>query len=128
MINLNKYYLRIENDKFGFVVEGIHEIDETTDYAVTQEEYNKFFELQSEGKQFRVKADATGTSLFDLIEEYIPEPLPPSPPSETELLKQRIELLENENADLLLDSVNKDIRLEQNENDIADLLLVVGGM
>ncbi|MBC5626172.1 hypothetical protein H8S10_11960 [Clostridium sp. NSJ-49] len=125
---MNKYYLRIENDKFGFVVEGIHEIDETTDYAVTQEEYNKFFELQSEGKQFRVKADATGVTLFDLIEEYTPKPLPPAPPSEAELLKQRIELLENENADLLLDSVNKDIRLEQNENDIADLLLVVGGM
>ena len=128
MINLNKYYLRIENDKFGFVVEGIHEIDESIDYAITQEEYDNFFDLQSQGKQFRVKKVVTGTSLFDLIEEYIPEPLPPASPSETELLKQRIELLENENADLLLDSVNKDMRIEQNETDIADLLLVVGGM
>lgn len=125
---MDKYYLRIQEQKFGFIVEGIHDIDETIDHKVSNEDYDMFFELQSEGKQFRVKADATGTSLFDLIEEYIPEPLPPSPPSETELLKQRIELLENENADLLLDSVNKDIRLEQNENDIADLLLVVGGM
>lgn len=123
----NKYYVRIQEDKFGFVVDGIHEIDEVIDHAITQEEYDKFFELQSEGKQFRVKSTTTGETLFDLIEEYTPEPLPPAP-SETELLKQRIELLENENADLLLDSVNKDIRLEQNENDIADLLLVVGGM
>ena len=60
-----------------------------------------------------------------MIDPYIPTP---NQPSETELLKQRIELLENENADLLLDSVNKDMRIEQNETDIADLLLVVGGM
>lgn len=68
----NKYYIRIQENTFGFVVEGIHKIDETTDHAIAQEEYNKFFELQSEGKQFRVKEVPTGTSLFDLIEEYIP--------------------------------------------------------
>lgn len=41
---------------------------------------------------------------------------------------ERMELLESENADLLLDSVKKDIRIEQNELDIADLLLAIGGM
>lgn len=86
----NKYYVRIQEDKFGFVVEGIHEIDESIDHAVTQEDYDRFFELQGEGKQFRVKEVATGTSLFDLVEEYITEPLPPSPPSELELLQEEI--------------------------------------
>lgn len=52
----------------------------------------------------------------------------PPEPTEIDRLKEKIELLENENADLLLDSVNKDIRIEQTETDIADLLLVVGGM
>ena len=123
-----KYYIRIYNDTFSFVVDDIHTITPTTDYEITPEDYDKFFELQSEGKQFRVKSITTGESLFDLIEEYTPEPLPPAQPSEIELLKQRIELLENENADLLLDSVSKDMRIEQNETDMSDLLLVVGGM
>lgn len=69
-----QYYLRIEGDIFTFVVESIHPIKET-DIKLTQEEYNKFFELQSEGKQFRLKDIATGITLFDFIEEYIPEPI-----------------------------------------------------
>ena len=62
------------------------------------------------------------------IRQFKEEMSKPPEPTEIDRLKERIELLENENADLLLDSVNKDIRLEQNENDIADVLLVIGGM
>ena len=68
----NKYYLRIENDNFGFVVDDIHQIRET-DILITNEDYDKFFELQSLGKQFKLKEVPTGLSLFDYIEEYIPE-------------------------------------------------------
>lgn len=70
----NKYYFRIENDSFGFVVDGIHEILDT-DIEITDEDYNRFFELQSQGKQFKIKENPTGTGLFDYIEEYIPEPI-----------------------------------------------------
>lgn len=49
------------------------------------------------------------------------------PISKTEL-EIKVEALENKNADLLLDSVKKDMRIEQNELDIADLLLTMGGM
>lgn len=69
----NNYYIRIQGEKFGFIVESIHEIDESVDHAVTQEEYDMFFKLQGEGKQFRVKNVPTGETLFDLIEEYVPE-------------------------------------------------------
>lgn len=115
-------YLRIESVNFGFVTQDIHQIIES-DIKVYDEEYNRFFELQSQGKQFRLKSIPTGTGLFDYVEEYIPDPLLPA-----EIPKTELEILENENADLLLDSVRKDIRIEQNELDIADLLLVVGGM
>ena len=71
----NNYYVRIQEQKFGFIVEGIHDIDETIDHKVTNEDYKTFFELQSEGKQFRVKEAPTGETLFDLIEEYTPEPI-----------------------------------------------------
>ena len=88
----NNYYVRIQEQNFGFVVDGIHDIDESMDHAVTQEEYDMFFKLQSKGKQFRVKEAPTGENLFDLIEEYIPEPveLPV-----TVTLEERIEALES---------------------------------
>ena len=70
----SKYYFRIENDSFGFVVDTIHEIKET-DIEISIDDYNTFFEMQSQGKQFKIKENPTGTGLFDYIEEYIPEPI-----------------------------------------------------
>lgn len=71
----DKYYLRVEdNGDFGFVVDGIHEIKET-DIKITEDDYNTFFLMQSQGKQFKSKKNPTGNSLFDYIEEYIPEPI-----------------------------------------------------
>lgn len=72
----NNYYVRIQEQNFGFIVKGIHDIDEAIDHAISNEDYAKFFELQSEGKQFRVKENPTGDTLFDLVEEYIPEAVP----------------------------------------------------
>ena len=69
----NNYYIRIQGEKFGFVVDGVHDILSDVDHAITNEDYNRSFELQSEGKQFRVKDVPTGEELFDLIEEYVPE-------------------------------------------------------
>lgn len=69
---ITQYYLRIENNTFGFLVEELHEIKET-DILITNDDYNTFFELQSQGKQFRVKQIPTGETLFDYIEEYILE-------------------------------------------------------
>ena len=95
----NNYYVRIQEQKFGFIVKGIHDIDETIDHAVTQEEYDMFFKLQSEGKQFRVKEAPTGETLFDLIEEYTPEPIEMPV---TVSLEERIEALET----LMLEVLN----------------------
>ena len=95
----NNYYVRIQEQKFGFIVEGIHDIDETIDHKVTNEDYNTFFDLQSEGKQFRVKETPTGETLFDLIEEYTPEPIEMPV---TVSLEERIEALET----LMLEVLN----------------------
>ena len=83
---MEQYYLRIEDNSFGFVVESIHEIKET-DIQITNEEYGKFFELQSKGKQFRLKETPTGYTLFDYVEEYIPEIIEDTTPSIDERLK-----------------------------------------
>lgn len=95
----NNYYIRIQEQKFGFIVEGIHDIDETIDHKITNEDYNAFFELQSKGKQFRVKEVPTGETLFDLIEEYTPEPIEMPV---TVSLEERIEALET----LMLEVLN----------------------
>ncbi len=71
---MGKYYLRIENNNFEFLLEGIHEIKES-DKLILNDDYILFFELQSKGKQFRLKEIPTGNTLFDYIEEYIPEVL-----------------------------------------------------
>lgn len=88
---MNRYYIRINGQEFGFLVDGIHDIDEKIDCEVTQEDYDRFFELQSEGKQFRLKEVATGETLFDLIEEYIPSADNTArPPSQLELLQEEV--------------------------------------
>ena len=96
----NKYYLRIEENSFGFVVEGIHEIKET-DIYITQEEYNKFFELQSEGKQFRLKEVPSGEGLFDYLEEYVPEIVVDNTPN----MEERMKALESVMIEMIMGEV-----------------------
>lgn len=118
------HYIRIKNKEFGFVVDDIHTILET-DIKISDEDYNKFFELQSEGKQFRIK-NPNGTTLFEILEEYIPTF------ENTDIgttLEERVDILEQENADLLFDSAIKDMKIETLENDIADIIFeMAGGM
>ena len=65
------YYLRLnKDDNFGFVVTGINIIRDT-DIPISDIDYNKFFELQSLGKQFRI-SNPKGESLFEILEEYVP--------------------------------------------------------
>lgn len=118
------YYIRIENDNFGFVVDDIHTILDT-DIKINDEDYSRFFDLQYQGKQFRIK-NPNGTTLFEIVEEYTPI-LEDTIQKIT--LEDRIESLEQENADLLFDSAIKDMKIKTLENDIADIILeMAGGM
>lgn len=86
---MKEKYLRINEDSFGFVVKGIHSLL-PTDIEVSEEEYNKFFEMQSEGKQFRLKTkQEKSLGLFGYVEEFIDE-TQIHIPSETELLQEEI--------------------------------------
>lgn len=73
-----QYYLRREKGVFGFILEGTGDIKET-DIKILIEDYNRFFDLQSEGKHFKLKEVPTGERLFDYIEEYTPEVLEVTP-------------------------------------------------
>lgn len=68
----NKYYLRIENNSFDILVEGLHQITKE-DILITNDDYNKYIETISKGKNLIIKEKSTGSGLFDYIEEYTPE-------------------------------------------------------
>lgn len=66
-------YLRINGGIFGFVNDQIHQILET-DIPILDEDYDEFFEIQSNGEQFRLKETReNSSSLFDCVETYQPE-------------------------------------------------------
>ena len=64
-------------------------------------------------------SEEVGQRYIDLKNELIK----PSP-----FLQDKIDILEKENADLLLDSAIKDIQMKTLEKDLADLTLIVGGI
>lgn len=90
---MEKIYLRIEANEegemgFGFIPpEGWTVLE--SDIEISLSDYNKFHELNSKGKQFRLKANPIGNTLFDYIEEYTLECIP-CEPTEEELLKEEV--------------------------------------
>lgn len=72
-------YLTVNQDgSFGFKDSVINQIL-GTDISISDDIYNQFFELQSQGKQFHIN-NQNGSSFNEIFIEYIPEPVtqPPS--------------------------------------------------
>lgn len=88
------YYLRINEDEFGFAIEGVNNIL-STDISILKDDYNLFFEKQREGVQFRLKEEITGSSLFDYIEPFERE-YKAQPKTELELLIAENERIKKE--------------------------------
>lgn len=88
-----KYIFISSDGSFGFKDEEVNTIVET-DIKISDDIYNKFFEMQSQGKYFRVK-NLQGTTFEELFEEVIPDPVDPVPAE-----PGPIEKLQAENAEL----------------------------
>lgn len=90
-----RIYLRVLNSNdFGFMVEGINQDIWESDIEITTADYNTFFENINVGKHYRlVDPLPENGGLFDYLEEYVPEE-EPLPPTEIELLKEQVELLD----------------------------------
>lgn len=58
------YFRLYENGKFSFILDNFKQ---DGDILIKQEDYDKFQELQSNGKQFKVK-DSTKNNLFEILE------------------------------------------------------------
>ena len=96
-----KVYLRIlENNEFGFMVEGINQDIWESDIEITTADYNTFFENINVGKHYRlVDPLPENGGLFDYLEEYVPEeePLPLTDLQQTQLaLAEAIEKQETD--------------------------------
>lgn len=58
------YFRLYENGQFTFTIEAFKK---DGDILIPKEDYDKFQELQSQGKQFKVK-DSTKNNLFEILE------------------------------------------------------------
>lgn len=86
-------YLRLNDEGFGFVVEGIHDIIDS-DISISDDDYNKFMSLQEVGNQFRKKDVVLNpTGLFDYVEEFKTVCINPIEPTIEERLRGMEELL-----------------------------------
>lgn len=65
------YYIFQNGNDFGFKCDEIHEITES-DVLISDEIYQRFFELQSSGKMLRVK-NINGVIFEEIFEEYVLE-------------------------------------------------------
>lgn len=109
------FYLRTKNKQIEFLTDEIHEI-ENTDMLLTEEEYRSFFEMQSQGKQYRLK-EAVPVSgnlgLFDYIEEFQSESIPIEDNSNLTVVIQQNEQLREENR--VLKEENEQMKLDIQE-------------
>ena len=67
-----KYLYVISSNEFGFKDDEIHKILDS-DIRVSDEIYNKFFQNQELGKQYKIK-NQNGTTFEDIFEEVIKIP------------------------------------------------------
>lgn len=66
-----KRYLSIlnkEENQFGFKDEADTILE--ADIEISEEDYLKYLDLNSQGKQFKLKEISAGSSLFEYVEEY----------------------------------------------------------
>lgn len=81
------YFRIFEDNTPGFVPDELY-ID--GDVKITDEEYVKYFEMERDGKQFRVRElPEPSLGLFGYVEKFTPEPMV-LPPTQEELLKEQI--------------------------------------
>ena len=112
----------------GFFVEGIHSDIPSPNLSIDKELWSYLVTLNS----FKLKADFEEKEAYtiedkDLFEEVI-IPVEEIPIDPTPSLDERMDSLEMENAELLLASVEQDLRVSSVEQDLADLMMEIATM
>lgn len=110
-----KYIYTLEDGSFGFKDSELNTIKETN-VPIDNGTYNKFFELQSQGKQFKIR-NINGETFEEIFEEIIPEPV-----EETPQEPSPIEKLQEENKQLKQDMDDMKQNMQQT---IAELTMMI---
>ncbi|TAN63558.1 hypothetical protein WS9_015650 [Paraclostridium sordellii 8483] len=120
-----KIYLHYEKDSFtfnGFYLEEYNHVIPSPNIIISPRLWEYLLSLTSD---FKLKENFELKELYTIEDKDIFETIPfvyeePKP--------TRIDVLEQENADLLLDSALKDSKIEQLENDLSDLMFEVASI
>ncbi|MBE6055845.1 hypothetical protein [Clostridium sp.] len=111
-------YIYLDKEEFGFKDDEINNIEQT-DIEIKQEIYNKFFEEQSKGKQFKIK-NLEGKTFEEIFQEVIPEPVDPGV-----VEPSPVEKLQAENAELQKQMAKQNERLDQQNKAIAEMMNLI---
>ncbi|CEJ74221.1 Uncharacterised protein [[Clostridium] sordellii] len=110
-----------ESLKFkGFYIDDIHGENIPTPTIEINNDLWKY--IQNLTEDFKLKENFESKEIYTLEDICIIEIIPFE---YKEYEPTRIDILEQENADLLLDSALKDSKIEQLENDLSDLMLEI---
>lgn len=125
--------IKIIGDCQGYVRETTFDEDYEIYSELKEREKSSIGLLQFEyGEYPKLSQGSTGVMVDletkELIFSYEELPTPPQEPTEIEIIQEKISILEAENADLLIDSAMKDLKIETLENDLADLTLEIAMM
>ena len=128
----NKIYARLNED--NIVVKLFSNVFETpleTDLMVEEgnEDYHAHvhlkYQLMDMNGDYNYKFE--NEKMVELTDEEKAQLFPKVEPVKEPTLEEKVQSLEDDNANLLFDLADKDVRLNQLENDFADLLLNLGG-
>lgn len=117
----------INNEMKGFYTDEIHgENIPNPNILISEDLWQELLKKEYQFKDYRKLPKKLIFELEDIIlfKEVVREALEHKP---TEVEK-RIEILEGENADLLIDSAVKDSKIQMLENDLADIMLEIASM
>ena len=129
----NKIYARLNED--NIVVKLFSNVFETpleTDLMVEEgnEDYHAHVHLKYQlidmNGDYNYKFE--DDKMIELTDEEKAKLFPKVEPVVEPTLEEKVQSLEDDNANLLFDLADKDVRLNQLENDFADLLLNLGGI
>ncbi|MCO7127828.1 hypothetical protein NIE88_18945 [Sporolactobacillus shoreicorticis] len=116
---MGEKYLSVNQDgSFGFKDDAINDILDS-DIVISDEIYNQFFAEQSQGKQFKVK-NSSGATFEEIFEEYMPDPIEREPSD--------VEILQQQNAQLLLQSAQQAQMINDLQTQNAAIMLQMAQM
>lgn len=120
--NVKEYFLAYVGTEFkGFYISDIHKNIPTNTIKITEDLWKCLLNFNG------IKLKLELSSIKDLYDISDKDLFCEDLPDISEIPQSPLQRLENENAELLLNSVQKEIEISNLQSDIANILLQLGG-